>query len=99
MNQSWVNQTVSSTAGSFSTTRQGQRVLRNTYALLALSLIPTVLGSWVGLTTGIMSAMGTGMSAIVFLAGAFGFMFAIEKFKNSGTVLSSRKFHFIYNLM
>jgi modulator of FtsH protease len=59
------------------------RVLRNTYWLLALSLVPTVLGAWVGVTTGIVASMGMGMSAIVFLAGAFGFIFAIEKFKNS----------------
>jgi modulator of FtsH protease len=61
------------------------RVLRNTYWLLALSMVPTVLGAWVGLTTGIMSAMSGGIGAIVFLAGAFGFMFAIEKTKNSST--------------
>jgi modulator of FtsH protease len=61
------------------------RVLRNTYALLALSLIPTVLGAWVGVSTGIVSAMGMGMSAVVFLGGAFAFMFAIEKTKESGT--------------
>jgi len=60
-------------------------VLRNTYWLLALSMVPTVLGAWVGVTTGITRAMGPGMSAIVFLAGAFGFMFAIEKTKNSST--------------
>ena len=59
------------------------RVLRNTYWLLALSLVPTVLGAWIGVTTGITAAMGVGMSAIVFLVGAFGFMFAIEKTKNS----------------
>jgi len=64
---------------------QRNRVLRNTYALLPLSLLPTVLGAWVGVSTGVMTKMGAGMSAIIFLAGAFGFMFAIEKFKNSGT--------------
>jgi len=42
-----------------------------------------VLGAWIGVTTGITRAMGPGMSAIVFLAGAFGFIFAIEKLKNS----------------
>jgi modulator of FtsH protease len=68
---------------------QRNRVLRNTYWLLALSMVPTVLGAWIGVATGITAAMGVGMSAIVFLAGAFGFMFAIEKFKNSsmGVVL------------
>ena len=30
---------------------QRNRVLRNTYALLALSMVPTVLGAWVGLAT------------------------------------------------
>ncbi|MET0518986.1 MAG: Bax inhibitor-1/YccA family protein [Burkholderiaceae bacterium] len=62
---------------------QRNRVLRNTYWLLALSMVPTVLGAWLGVATGITRAMGPGMSAIVFLVGAFGFMFAIEKTKNS----------------
>jgi len=65
------------------------RVLRNTYWLLALSMVPTVLGAWIGVATGLMSAMSGGIGAIVFLAGAFGFMFAIEKTKHSsmGVVL------------
>lgn len=62
---------------------QRNRVLRNTYWLLALSMVPTVLGAWVGLSTGITRAMSPGMGLIVFLVGAFGFMFAIEKNKNS----------------
>lgn len=61
------------------------RVLRNTYWLLAVSMVPTVLGAWVGVSTGIMAAMGNGLSVILFLAGAFGFMFAIEKTKESST--------------
>ena len=59
------------------------RVLRNTYALLAVSMIPTVLGAWVGVSTGITAAMGGGLSLILFLAAAFGFIFAIEKTKHS----------------
>lgn len=61
------------------------RVLRNTYWLLALSLIPTVLGAAVGMYTGLNQVMATspGMSAIIFLVGAFGLMFAIEKNKDS----------------
>lgn len=59
------------------------RVLRNTYWLLALSMIPTVIGAWVGVSTGIARAMSPGISLMVFLGGAFGFMFAIEKTKNS----------------
>lgn len=70
-------------AGSSVSTDERNRVLRNTYWLLALSMVPTVLGAWIGVTTGIAAAMGNGLSLIVFLVGAFGFMFAIEKTKNS----------------
>ena len=59
------------------------RVLRNTYWLLALSMIPTVLGAWLGVATGLTRAMSPMVGLIVFLAGSFGFMFAIEKTKNS----------------
>ena len=62
---------------------QRNRVLRNTYWLLALSMVPTVLGAWIGVTTGLMATLGAGMSALVFFAGAFGFIFAIERTKNS----------------
>ncbi|MBK6470421.1 MAG: Bax inhibitor-1/YccA family protein [Betaproteobacteria bacterium] len=70
-------------AGSGALAAQRNRVLRNTYWLLALSMVPTVLGAWIGVQTGLMRGMGPGMSAIVFLVGAFGLMFAVEKFKNS----------------
>ena len=62
---------------------QRNRVLRNTYWLLALSMVPTVLGAWIGVQTGIARAMSPGIGLVVFLVGAFGFMFAIEKTKNS----------------
>ena len=70
-------------AGGVSSADQRQRVLRNTYWLLALSMVPTVLGAWLGVSTGIMRSLGGGMGVILFLAGAFGFIFAIEKTKNS----------------
>lgn len=61
-----------------------QRVLRNTYWLLALSMVPTVLGAWIGVATGVTAALSGVVGLVVFLAGAFGFMFAIERFKHSG---------------
>jgi modulator of FtsH protease len=70
-------------AGSGSLVDQRNRVLRNTYWLLALSLVPTVLGAWVGVSTGVMAKMGMGVSTMIFFVGAFGLMFAIEKYKNS----------------
>ena len=69
--------------GEVASVEQRNRVLRNTYWLLALSMVPTVLGAWIGVSTGLMRTMGPGLSAIVFLGGAFGFMFAIERSKNS----------------
>ena len=63
------------------------RVLRNTYALLALSMIPTVAGAWLGLATGLSAAMGGAMGMIVFMAGTFGLIFAIEKNRNSAAAV------------
>ena len=63
--------------------QERNKVLRNTYWLLALSLIPTVLGAWLGVATGITRSMSGGVGLVVFLGGAFGFMYAIEKTKNS----------------
>ena len=83
MNETLQNQYGSALRGGLSVDRQ--RVLRNTYWLLALSMVPTVLGAWVGVTTGIMASMGMGMSMMVFLVGAFGLMYAVEKTKNSST--------------
>jgi len=74
---------VSGYGGSSATVAQRNRVLRNTYWLLALSMVPTVLGAWIGISTGLSRAMSPGIGLIVFMVGAFGFMFAIEKTKNS----------------
>ena len=64
-------------------TQLRNKVLRNTYWLLALSLVPTVMGAWLGVATGITQSLGGGLGLIVFLGGAFGFIYAIEKTKNS----------------
>ena len=88
------------TSGSGALVEQRNRVLRNTYWLLALSLVPTVLGAWIGVTTGVMASMGMGVSTIIFFVGAFGLMFAVEKFKNSSTgVVLLLGFTFFMGLM
>ncbi len=66
------------------------RVLRNTYALLALTMVPTVLGALIGVQTGFSFFAGSPLiSFIAFMAVAFGFMWGIERTKNSsmGVVL------------
>jgi modulator of FtsH protease len=45
--------------------------------------VPTVLGAWLGVATGITRSLHGGLGLIVFLGVAFGFMYAIEKTKNS----------------
>ena len=77
-----------------------QRVLRNTYWLLALSMIPTVLGAWIGVQTGIVSHMTPGMSFIVFMVGAYGLMFGVQATRNSGAgVAMMLAFTFFMGLM
>jgi modulator of FtsH protease len=58
------------------------RVLRNTYWLLALSMIPTILGAFVGVSMQIPIPSGM-MGFVLFMAVAFGFIYAINKTKDS----------------
>jgi modulator of FtsH protease len=64
---------------------QQQRVLRNTYLLLALSLIPTGIGALLGINMnfGFMRASPI-ISSLVLLAVIYGMFFAIEKNRDSG---------------
>jgi modulator of FtsH protease len=72
-----------SQAGTQGLSAERNRVMRNTYWLLALSMLPTVLGAWLGVSTGLTRSLSGGLGLIVFLGGAFGFMYAIEKTKHS----------------
>jgi modulator of FtsH protease len=58
------------------------KVLRNTYWLLALSMVPTVLGAVIGVAMNL-SILRSGMGLLLFMAILFGFMFAIERTKES----------------
>ena len=71
--------------GSADISRQQNRVLRNTYMLLGLSMVPTVIGALVGIQMGFSFLAGSPLiSFMLFLAIAFGFMWGIEKNKDSG---------------
>ena len=76
-------QSIGYSNGALSSGAARNKVLRNTYWLLALSMLPTVLGAYLGVATGITQSLRGGVGLIVFLAGAFGFIYAIEKTKNS----------------
>jgi modulator of FtsH protease len=77
------------------------RVLRNTYALLALSMGPTVLGALLGIQMQFSFFAGSPMMAfLLFLGVAWGFMWGIEKTKNSGMgVVLLLAFTFFMGLM
>jgi modulator of FtsH protease len=66
------------------------RVLRNTYLLLSLTMVPTVVGAVLGQALNFSFFAGSPvLGFILFLAIAFGFMYGIERTKNSawGVVL------------
>ena len=77
-------QVISSTAGQSAQIQQN-RVLRNTYALLGLSMVPTVIGALIGTMFGVSLMVGSPMlSLLLFLGVSFGLIFAIQANRNSG---------------
>lgn len=64
---------------------QQNKVLRNTFMLLALTMVPTILGALAGVQMQFSFMAGSPMmSFVLFLGIAFGFMWGIERTKNSG---------------
>ncbi len=61
-----------------------QRVLRNTYLLLALTMAPTVAGAFIGISTGGIIMQFPVISFFVLLAAVIGLQFAIAANRNSG---------------
>jgi len=59
------------------------RVLRNTYLLLALTMVPTVIGAWVGMQTASIVMASPIMISLVMLAVVIGLQFAIAAYRNS----------------
>lgn len=74
-----------SSQGSSGFALQQNRVLRNTYLLLALSMVPTIIGALVGIQIQFSFMAGSPFIAfLLFMGIAFGFMWGIEKNKNNG---------------
>jgi modulator of FtsH protease len=61
-----------------------QRVLRNTYLMLALTMIPTVMGAALGMATGRVIVQHPIISTLLMLAAVIGLQFAIAANRNSG---------------
>jgi modulator of FtsH protease len=61
-----------------------QRVLRNTYMLLAVTMIPTVIGAFIGMATGGIIMKHPFLSFFLVLGAVIGLQFAIAANRNSG---------------
>jgi len=69
-------------AGTF--TVEQNKVLRNTYMMLALTMIPTVIGAFVGMSTNFsFMAESPIMSALLMFGAMMGMMFAVSALRNS----------------
>lgn len=61
-----------------------QRVLRNTYLMLALTMVPTVIGAYVGMATSAVVMQHPIISTFVMLGAVIGLQFAIAAHRSSG---------------
>src|SRR5581483_3618961 len=70
--------------GSGALTLEQNRVMRNTYLLLALTMVPTVIGAMVGMATGGIVMQHPILFMFGMLAAVIGLQVAIAKNANSG---------------
>ena len=61
-----------------------QKVLRNTYLLLALTMVPTVIGAYIGMATSGVIMGSPILSTVIMLAAVIGLQFGIAANRNSG---------------
>jgi modulator of FtsH protease len=68
-----------------STPAQRNTVLRQTYTLLAASMVPTIVGAFIGVYFGLGQVLRASpfITLAVFLAGAFGLMYMVQKNSHS----------------
>jgi modulator of FtsH protease len=72
------------TARDITASPQAQKVLRNTYLLLALTMLPTIGGAFAGMATGGIILQHPILSTFVMLGAVIGLQFAIAANRNSG---------------
>jgi modulator of FtsH protease len=70
-------------AGAGTLAPEQQRVLRNTYLLLALTMVPTVVGAFIGISTAGIIVQHPIISFLVMLGACIGLQFAIAANRNS----------------
>lgn len=88
--------------GSLDLARSRNKVLRNTYNLLALSMLPTIGGAWLGIQLNFagMFSHSPMMGSLLMFGTMFGLIFAIQHYRNSSTgVLLLLGFTFVMGLL
>ncbi len=70
-------------AAEIAAAEQGQKVLRNTYLLLALTMVPTVIGAFIGMATAGVIMAHPIISTFVMLAAVIGLQFGIAANRHS----------------
>src|SRR5258708_37948112 len=66
------------------TAEQSQKVLRNTYLLLAATMVPTIIGAFIGMASSGIVLANPIISTLVMLAAVIGLQFGIAANRNSG---------------
>jgi modulator of FtsH protease len=69
--------------GTVAIPQESQKVLRNTYMLLALTMVPTVAGAWIGIQLAPLMMASPFITLIAMLVSVIGLQFAIVKFRDS----------------
>jgi len=69
--------------GSVAISPESQKVLRNTYMLLALTMVPTVVGAWIGMATASVITGNPMISFVLMLGATIGLQVGIAHYRNS----------------
>jgi FtsH-binding integral membrane protein len=77
-------QPVNTGYGSVAVSSDSQKVLRNTYMLLALTMVPTIAGAWVGIQFAPVMMASPFITMLVMLGSVIGLQFAIIRYRDSG---------------
>ena len=71
-------------AADIAAAERGRKVLRNTYLLLALTMVPTIVGAFIGMATSAVIMASPMLSTIVMLVAVIGLQYAIAANRNNG---------------
>ena len=76
-------QSIGTGYGNVAVAPDSQKVLRNTYLLLALTMVPTVIGAWIGMQTAWILQSSPILGFFVMLGSIIGLQYGIAAYRNS----------------